>query len=385
MNHVRTDILVIGGGAMGTAAGWALARQGHRVIVLEQFAHVHEKGSHGGQTRIFRHAYAEGPRYVPWTLEADRLWTEVQERTARRFMHRVGCLDISAPGFPRAREARASADAYGIASRWLTGKEVNEQWPAWSLPEDREVCFGPDAGFLDVPIALSALAGELTHAGGELRANEPVHSWSADAGGVSVETASATYLADRLVLTAGAWSGKILADLGMPLEVRRKPVVWFEIDRQHAKLVSPDRFPVFISDDETGEFYGIPQPGEPGIKVGMHSGGDVVDPDRIDRTTTEADVAPDLRPFVQRSIRGATGRTLNGVVCMYTMTPDGDFVIDRHPDHPSVVLATGFSGHGFKFAPVVGEYLASLATDPVARVRPDFSLARFPELSRTGD
>ena len=385
MNHVRTDIIVIGGGTMGTATGWALARQGHRVIVLEQFGHVHDKGSHGGQTRIFRHAYAEGPRYVPWTLEADRLWTELQERTARRFMYRVGCLDISGPGFCRAREARASADAYGIGSEWLTGYDVNERWPAWTLPEDREVCFGPDAGFLDVLPALRAFAQELTEAGGEIRANELVLSWSADAGGVSVETAGATYLADRLVLTAGAWSGKILNELGIPLEVRRKPVVWFEIDRKHQKLVSPERFPVFISDDETGEFYGIPHHGEAGIKVGMHSGGDVVDPDSIDRTATEADIAPDLRPFVERSIQGATGRTLNAVVCMYTMTPDADFVIDRHPDHSNVVLATGFSGHGFKFAPVVGEYLAALATNPAVGVRPDFSLSRFPELARTGD
>jgi monomeric sarcosine oxidase len=377
LNHTRTDIIVIGGGAMGTATGWALARLGHRVLVLEQFDHVHDKGSHGGQTRIFRHAYAEGPRYVPWTLEADRLWTQLQERTARRFMHRVGCLDISGPGFCRAREARASADAYGIGSEWLTGAEVNKRWPAWTLPEDREVCFGPDAGFLDVPIALRALAQELAAAGGAIRANEPVLSWSANARGVAVETSGGTYLADRLVLTAGAWSGKILGELGIPLEVRRKPVIWFEIDRNHRKLVSPDRFPVFISDDETGEFYGIPQYGEAGIKVGMHSGGDQVDPDQIDRTASEADIAPHLKPFVERSIRGATGRTLNAVVCMYTMTPDADFVIDRHPDHPNVAFATGFSGHGFKFAPVVGEYLAALATDPAVTVRPDFALARF--------
>lgn len=377
MNDVRADIIVIGGGAMGTATGWALARQGHRAIVIEQFQHVHDKGSHGGTTRIFRHAYAEGPRYVPWTLEADRLWTEVQERSGVRFMHRVGCLDISGPGFSRAREARASADAYGIRHEWLTANDVNRRWPAWQLPDDREVCFGPDAGFLDVELSLGALGREMIAAGGELRANEAVRSWTANDRGVSVETNQGTYAADRLVVTAGAWSGKVLRQLGVPLEVRRKPVVWFEIDREHADLVSPERFPVFISDDETGEFYGIPQYGEPGIKVGMHSGGEVVDPDTIDRTATDADVAPDLRPFVARSIRGATGRTRGATVCVYTMTPDHDFVIDRHPDHPNVVLATGFSGHGFKFAPVVGEYLATLSTDPGAKVRSDFALARF--------
>lgn len=377
MNDVRTEIIVIGGGAMGTAAGWALARRGHRVIVLEQFQHVHDKGSHGGRTRIFRHAYAEGPRYVPWALEADRLWSEVQERMTARFMHRVGCLDISAPGFNRAREARASADAYGIRYEWLTGKDVNERWPAWNLPEDREVCFGPDAGFLDVGIALGAFGRELVEAGGELRADEQVLSWAADERGVVVETLRRRYAGERLVVTAGAWSGKILRDLNVPLEIRRKPVVWFEIEPEQEEPFAPERFPSFISEDRAGEFYGIPRYGEPGIKVGMHSGGDVVDPDTINRAATEADIAPDLRPFVERSVRGATGRTLGSVVCMYTMTPDEDFVIDRHPDHSNVVLATGFSGHGFKFTPVVGEYLANLATDPAAAVRADFSLSRF--------
>lgn len=377
MSTIHTEIVVIGGGAMGTASGWALARRGHQVIVLERFQHVHAMGSHGGKTRIFRHAYAEGPRYVPWTLDADRLWSGLQERSSVRFMHRVGCLDISAPGFHRAREARASAESYGITSEWLTGKDVNERWPAWKLPEDREVCFGPDAGFLDVEGALKALGRELIEAGGEIRTNEQVRSWRTGPDGVVVETSRGSYAADRLVLTAGAWSGEILRDLKIPLEVRRKPVFWFEIDQEHVDLVIPDHFPVFISDDETGEFYGIPQHEEPGIKVGMHSGGDVVDPDTVDRTITEADITPDLRPFVQRSVNGATGRTLGSAVCLYTMTPDQDFVIDRHPEHPHVVLATGFSGHGFKFTPVVGEYLATLATEPAAEVRSDFSLARF--------
>jgi len=377
LNKVRTEIIVIGGGAMGTATGWALARQGHRVIVFEQFEHVHAMGSHGGKTRIFRHAYAEGPRYVPWALDADRLWTELQDRSGARFMHRVGCLDISAPGFHRAREARASAEAYDIRCEWLTGRDVSERWPAWQLPEDREVCFGPDAGFLDVELSLRALGKELIDAGGVLRTNEPVASWTADQHGVRVETSGGTYAADRLVLTAGAWSGKILRELEIPLEVRRKPVFWFEIDREHVDLVVPERFPVFISDDETGEFYGVPQHEEPGIKVGMHTGGDVVDAETVDRTPAEADIAPDLRPFVQRSVKGATGKTLNATICMYTMTPDHDFVIDRHPEHPHVVLATGFSGHGYKFAPVIGEYLAALAVDPATPVRSDFALARF--------
>lgn len=373
---MHSDVVVIGGGTMGTATGWALARQGVRVTVLEQFSHIHAFGSHGGKTRIFRHAYAEGPRYVPWTLEADALWSAVQERTGNQFMHRIGCIDISSPGFHRARDARASAEQYGIASEWLSGADVNERWPLFDVPADREVCYGPDGGFLDVEVALRSLAQELTAAGGVLRDETPVLSWSATDSGVRVTTATDVYEAEKLVITAGAWSGKLLAELGIPLDVRRKPVLWFEVDADHQALAGPDRMPVFISEDEHGEFYGIPQIGSDGVKVGMHSGGETVDPDTINREVGESDTRPDIWPFIQRTFSGFTGNVLETACCMYTMTPDEDFVIDRHPGHDRVVIAGGFSGHGFKFTPVVGEYLARLTQNSVDPI-PDFQISRF--------
>ena len=382
MTTHRTDVVVIGGGTMGTAAGWALARQSASVVVLEQFQHVHAFGSHGGRTRIFRHAYAEGPRYVPWALEADTLWSALQERTGSTLMHRIGCVDISGPGFHRAREARASAEQYGIACEWLTGADVNERWPIWNIPADREVCYGPEAGFLDVAVALTSLAREMTDAGGVLHEHTPVVAWSATDSGVRVETASDVFEAERLIVTAGAWSGHLLAELGIPLTVRRKPVLWFEVDANRQALAAPDRMPVFISDDEHGEFYGVPQYDVPGVKVGMHSGGETVDPNTIDRAVTEDDIRPDIWPFIERSFSGFTGNVVDTAVCMYTMTPDEDFVIDRHPEHHRVVFATGFSGHGFKFTPVIGEYLALLVSAETATVLDDFAIARFAAVSR---
>jgi monomeric sarcosine oxidase len=381
MTTHRTDVIVIGGGVMGTAAGWALALLGVRVVVLEQFQHVHDFGSHGGKTRIFRHAYAEGGRYVPWALKADKLWSDLQERTETRFMHRIGCVDISAPGFHRAREARASAEEYGIANEWLSGADVNARWPIWNIPDDREVCYGPEAGFLDVALALGSLAIEMTTAGGIIHEHTPVVSWNAYDSRVRVTTANDTFEAEKLIVTVGAWSGQLLNELGIALEILRKPVLWFEVDPAHRALALPDRMPVFISDDEHGEFYGVPQYDVPGVKVGMHSGGDVVDPNIVDRTVTEPDIRADIWPFVERSFRGFTGDVVDSSVCMYTMTPDRDFVIDRHPEHDRVIFATGFSGHGFKFAPVVGHYLASLATDDTARVLDDFALSRFAPVS----
>lgn len=381
MTTHHTDVVIVGGGTMGTAAGWALARKGARVAVLEQFQHVHAYGSHGGKTRIFRHAYAEGPRYVPWALEADRLWSDLQDRTGNPFMHRIGCIDISGPDNDRAHTARASAMQYGIAHEWLTGAEINARWPIWNVPGDRVACYGPDAGFLDVAIALRALAQEMTVAGGILRDETPVMSWSATDSGIRVETAGDTYVAERLILTAGAWSIHLLDELGIPLEVRRKPVLWFEVDAQRQPLSQPDRMPVFIVDDEHGEFYGVPQYEAPGVKIGMHSGGDVVDPNTVDRGVVEGDYVPTVLPFIQRNLCGFTGKVLDSSMCMYTVSPDEDFVIDRHPEHNRVVLATGFSGHGFKFTPVIGEYLASLSASDHVPVRPDFAVSRFAAVS----
>jgi monomeric sarcosine oxidase len=377
MSKRQAEVIVLGGGTMGTATGWALARQGVNVVVLEQFQHVHSNGSHGGKHRIFRHAYAEGALYVPWTLEADRLWSELEERTGASILNRIGCIDISAPGYHRARDAYNSATTHGVEAEWLTGADVNVRWPIWTLPDDREVCYGPQAGYLNVANALNALASEFSAAGGLLLDNTPVTSWSASDSGVEVVTESGSWSADRLVISAGAWSIHLLRDLGIPLEVRRKPVMWFEVDADHAALARPDAMPVFISDDEHGEFYGIPEEDFPAVKVGIHSGGESVDPNTIRRTVDSADSDQDVLPFIRRSLRGFTGQVLDTSVCMYTVTPDEDFVIDRHPEWSRVTIAAGFSGHGFKFTPKVGEYLAELTTSETAWPIPEFALARF--------
>ncbi len=373
----HADVVILGGGTMGTAAGWALARRGATVVVLEKFGHIHTMGSHSGKTRIFRHAYAEGARYVPWTLAADRSWMELQDRSGASILHRIGCIDISAQGYHRAREAFTAAQEYGIEAEWLTGADVNARWPIWNLPDDREVCFGPQAGYLNVANGLNAMAEELRSAGSEIRDNTPVRSWSATDSGVEVVTSDGVWTADRLVIAAGAWSGQVLRELGIPLEVRRKPVLWFDVDSDHAHLATPQAMPAFISDDEQGEFYGIPEGDRAAIKVGMHSGSEVVDPDTMRRTVDDTDIQPHIWPFIQRSFHGLNGNVTETSVCMYTMTPDEDFVIDRHPQWDRVAIAAGFSGHGFKFAPVVGEYLATLVTDTSAAVRPEFALSRF--------
>jgi len=378
MANTPTDVLVLGGGTMGTAAGWALARQGRSVTVLEQFQHIHTQGSHGGHTRIFRHAYAEGSRYVPWTIAADDAWSALQERTGIHLMTRTGCLDIAAPGHHHARAARASAEAFNLANEWLTGAEVTARYPAWNLPADWEACLDPTAGFLLVEPALRALATELRAHGGEIREHERAVSWEAGDTGVRVTTETGVYEAERLIVTAGAWAGKLLAGLGLPLEVRRKPVLWFEVDDR--SRFEADAFPVFIVESDDGHFYGLPAQGPDSVKIGIHSGGEAVDPDTMDRTVSDADLTPEFLAFLGENLPGVRPRLTASSVCMYTMTPDEDFLIDRHPEHPNVVFAAGFSGHGFKFTPVVGKHLATLSTDASAAARPEFALSRLTAL-----
>ena len=371
----KSEIIVIGGGTMGTAAGWALAGRGHSVTVLEQFDHYHTRGSHSGNTRIYRHAYAEGALYVPWAIESSALWREVQERSGNTLMVETGCLDISEPGLGRANGARASAAAYNLPIEELTGRDLNRRWPAWSIPEDWEVTLDPNAGFLLVEPALRGLASELVAAGGGLHTNEVVTSWEASASGVRVVTNKATYDGDRLIVAAGAWNGKLLGSLGIPLEVRRKPVMWFSTP--DPKPFEPERFPVFVYQDRTGEFYGVPPYGDDTVKIGIHSGGDVADPDSLDRQWHESDLKPEFREFLSSRLRDVEPRLTKSSICLYTMSPDENFIIDRHPEYENVTIAAGFSGHGFKFTPKVGEHLADLATDASATPIAEFSLNRF--------
>lgn len=360
---------------MGTAAGWALARMGRDVIVLEQFEHIHAMGSHGGRTRIIRHAYAEGADYVPLVLAADELWQQLERATGQHFLTRTGCLDIAQVGGLHARAARASAAAYDIDFEWLTGTEVSRRWPAWRLDDGYEACYSPGAGYLLVAPALGSLASELTRLGGHLHTHERVTSWTTDDDGITVTTTLGDYACQRLIVTAGAWNGTLLAGLGLPLEIRRKPVLWFEVEDPAA--FAPDRFPVFVAEDSGQDLYGLPMSGEAGVKLGQHSGGDVVSPDSIERKVRPSDVTRAIGPFIDAHLNGVRLNVVESSVCMYTMTPDQDFIIDRDPRDERVVFAAGFSGHGFKFAPALGQHLAALATDPAARPYPAFACGRF--------
>ena len=363
---------------MGTSAAWALGKRGLRALVLEQFHHVHDQGSHGGETRVIRHAYAESPEYVPLVRHADRLWQELELHTGQQVLVRCGGLELAAPGFTHARAARASADEHGLSYEWLSPKEAMRRWPAFHIPEDWDALYSPDTGFLLIEPALRGLANAARALGVVFIAAAPALAWGTDSASVWVQTATERFEAEALIITAGVWSSRILNELKLPIRVLRKTLWWQKVEDPES--FTPDRFPVFIADSPAGEIYGFPIYEGPGLKIANHAGGEPVDLDHVDRFTRPGE-NHDCLELAARVIPGVTPQVVKSAVCLYAMTPDADFIVDRHPASSRVTIGAGFSGHGFKFAPAIGEILASLITEPAAESIPRFQLTRF---TRTG-
>jgi sarcosine oxidase len=375
------DVIVLGGGTMGTAAAWALSKRGLQTLVLEQFRHIHDQGSHGGETRVIRHAYAESPEYVPLVRRADQLWQELEAATGEQVLVRCGGLELAAPSFAHARAARASADEHGLTYEWLAPSEVISRWPAFEVPDDWDALYSPDSGFLLTVPALRAMANVARTLGATIVEETPAVGWGATANAVWIETPIARYEAGALIVTAGAWSTRALADLDLPIQILRKTLWWQEVD--DPRRFEPERFPVFITDSPAGEIYGFPVYGIPGLKIANHAGGQVVDPETVERSTRPGENANCLE-LAARVLPGVGSRVVKSAVCLYGMTPDTDFIVDRHPAFAQVAIGAGFSGHGFKFAPAIGELLAELVVDPGTETIPRLRLSRFEKAATTG-
>jgi sarcosine oxidase len=354
----RYDAIVVGIGGMGSAALYHLARRGKRVLGLERFDVPHELGSSHGVTRIIRLAYFEHSDYVPLLHRAYELWRELQAEAGEQLLYTTGIVE----GGERIYEGvlRSCAD-HDLPHDAITGAEANKRFPAYRLPGEMPVVFQPDGGFVLPERAIVAhVAGALAH-GAELRAGERVLAWEDTASGVRVQTNQGSYEAERLVLTAGAWSQSVARLPSGLVRAVRQSLAWLEPTRP--ELFAPDRLPVFNLVLEGTHYYGFPEFGIPGFKVGLYElAGESGDPDGISREPTVDDELP-LRAFAERYFPAGAGRALTVKTCLFEPSPDEHFLIDLHPDSPSAVVGAGFSGHGFKFCPVVGEILADLVLE----------------------
>jgi sarcosine oxidase len=354
------DQIVIGVGGMGSAAVCALARRGQRVLGLEQFAVPHEFGSSAASTRIFRFAYFEDPSYVPLMRLAFECWQRLQREAGQTFVTTTGGLDIGPAAGRVVQGAKLACQSHGLTHEVLRGAEINRRFPAWRLPPEFEAVLPPEAGYLLADRAIEAHVAVARRLGAEVHEHERVRHWRAIGDRVQVETEHARYEAGSLILTAGAWTGKLLARL-QPLAIPERQVVgWFKADE---RLLQSQNFPVFILDcPENGILYGIPEAAQQRFKVGkFHHRYEAVDPDRIDRQIAPEDVA--VLNGLGRYLAQPLGEPLACKTCMFVNSPDEHFIIDALPEHAHVIVAAGFSGHGYKFCAAIGEILADLARD----------------------
>jgi sarcosine oxidase len=358
MSESTYDVIVVGLGGMGSAAAFELARRGRKVLGLEQFALGHDQGSSHGHTRIIRTAYYEHPGYVPLVRRSFERWYDLEQRQGQRLLTECNCLSIGAPDSELVAGVRQSAAEHGLVVEHLSPADLRARWPVFRFGAEYGGVIERAAGFLYVDDCVRAFAAEARRLGADLREGEPVVSWQADASGVVVQTSSGRHRAERLILTAGPWARRLLAGWGARLTVMRQVVFW--LGTRDDGLFRRDRFPIFIADTPGGPFYGLPMLDAHGAKVARHYGApELSDPSAVERSVRDEDEEP-VRRFVREHLPDADGPRRRASVCIYTLTPDRHFILDVHPEHPNVALAAGFSGHGFKFAPVVGEILADL-------------------------
>jgi sarcosine oxidase len=371
------DVIVLGTGGMGSAAAAHLARRGTRVLGLERYGPAHALGSSHGGSRVYRQSYFEDPAYVPLLLRAWDLWQELGPDCFTA----TGGLYAGRPDGTTFGGSLRAAREWDLPHQVLDPAETAHRFPTFRLRPDELALYEQRAGFARPEATVTAHLARAAAAGADLRFGEPALDWSATGTGVRVRTAAGTYTAGALVLSPGAWAPQ-LAGLPLPMVVERQIMHWVAPSGPVDPWVD---HPVYIVGDGPRQVYGFPALDGPGggVKLAFFRAGAPADPDTVDRTVRPEEMA-DLRTRAREFFPGLDGPTVRAVVCMYTTTPDEHFVLGRHPGHDNVAVAAGFSGHGFKFVPVVGEILADLALDGSTRHPIDLFDPRRPGAAHHG-
>jgi len=376
MSREIYDAIVVGVGGIGSSVLSDFARRGLRVLGLDRFPPGHSHGSSHGQTRLIRQAYWELPSYVPLLKRAYTLWAELSERCDKQLYHEVGVLQVGSRAGQVLPGTLASARQHGLEVEEISAGDLADRFPGFRCLDSMAAVFERRAGYLCVEDCVTTYAAEAQQAGAMLQIGETVCEWSAKSGQVEVRTDRATYIAKHLVITAGPWAGQFLGDLGVPLVVTRKPLYWFET--RDSNYRADHGAPGFIYETPLGNFYGFPAIDNFGLKVAEHFGGAVVtDPLTVNRAE-DPDETARILDFLQSYLPGVSQTKTRFDVCLYTLSPDRNFLVDQHPEFKNVAFAAGLSGHGFKFASVLGEILADLVLNGQTRVPVDFlSCSRF--------
>ncbi len=380
------DVAIIGLGTMGSFAAVELARRGLSVAGFDQFTPPHSRGSHSGGTRIYRLAYPEGTGYVPLAQRAGAMWEQAGAESGTQLLHRSGMLYMGPPGEPFLREVQESASSNHLEVETLSAAEVRYRYPAFEIPEEYAGLFDVQAGWLDVDASITSSHAAAQRLGAQCFFDQRVRGWEATSTEVKVHLENDTVTASSLVVTAGAWAGDLMRSLQLPLAVKRKVLAWF--DPVSPELFAPGRVPVFSFPENFT--YGFPNVPGLGVKMAQHIGGSFlpsadapISPASSGDLDPLAAIAAQYMPRLAGDYSHARSRMQHAEICLYTMTPDDDFIVDRHPQFANVVFAAGFSGHGFKFAPLIAVALADLLQQGKTSLPIDFlSLDRWVQQSR---
>jgi sarcosine oxidase len=357
----RYDVIVVGIGGMGSAACYHLARRGKKVLGLERFDVPHSMGSSHGVNRIIRLAYYEDPSYVPLLRRSYQLWRELQRGFGEQLLHITGSIDASEPDGEIVRGSLESCRLHEIEHEVLTAAELRRRHPAYALPDNYLAVYQPEGGFVLSERAVVAHVSGAIAAGAEIHGREQVLGWEPFAAGVRVSTDRGTYEAATLVMSAGAWIGRLVPELENLSKPERQVLAWFQ--PTNPAVFAPEVCPVFNLAVDEGRYYGFPVYGIPGFKVGRyHHLDEQIDPDEWNREPNTADEEI-LRVFIERYFPEGAGPAMTLKSCIFTNTPDEHFIVDRLPGLPNVIVASPCSGHGYKFCSVIGEILADLAID----------------------
>ena len=350
------DAIVIGAGGMGSATAYHLAKSGADVLVLEQFQRGHIFGSSHGETRIIRFFYDKS-FYTELMKTAYSEWRDLESASGKQLLFITGSISLGKNGNQYTTAVRQSLDAAGVESEWWDTEQLAKRFPQFRVSNDMDILWQKDTGFLYASECVLTHLQLAEQHGAKIREEFRVThiDWEMDVPTVYAEDSE--FYGRKIVITAGAWTNVLLAEIDFPLKVTRQQVCYYQsLD----PLFQPNQFPVFTEITVGGEFlYGVPYFGKNGLKVARHGKGRYVFADRCNREP-DADYIDRIDAYVQKRIP-RLGKSTHAEVCLYTETPDEDFVIDAHPDCPDILIAAGFSGHGFKFCSLVGRIMSELA------------------------
>ena len=357
----KYDIAVLGVGGMGSATLYTLAKRGLNVCGIEQFGVAHDRGSSHGETRLIRKAYFEHPDYIPLLNRAYDLWHEFEKKAGEKLFVENGLIVAGKPDSEVIKGLDLCYEKHNLPHEKLTVNEARKRFPQFHLPEDFIIYFDPIAGFLYVEKSVEKFAELGQKNGATLYTNEKVLTWQANQNHISITTDRRKIVAGKLIITSGAWANREMLSLGIDFDIWRKVLFWY--DSPEIANYKLDGFPNFYVELDFGSFYGFPAVNEMGLKIGEHEIPGISSlPDEVRRTLQPSD-EPVILQFIEKVFPRFQPVRTNFTVCMYTITPDFNFILDVHPEYENVIIGAGFSGHGFKFAPVIGEILADLAID----------------------